>query len=93
MPVPGGRSRTDKLGEILKNLSADVLLSHTENYKNGFTIESAHAAILTWHQAAIDAAVKEAKDKRVAANKSICGCPMCEFHTSAYQLNQPQEKK
>lgn len=28
------------------------------------------------------------KDQRIKDNKSFCGCPMCEHHTSAYELNK-----
>lgn len=31
------------------------------------------------------------KENRIRKNRSICGCPMCEFHTSAYELGDDNE--
>ena len=35
----------------------------------------------------------EAREKRMHDNESICGCPMCDFHTKAYGLTTPKQPK
>lgn len=43
-------------------------------------------------QALIASKVLEAEKERVEKNKSFCGCPMCEYHTSAFALQAQKER-
>ena len=51
--------------------------------------------LLATFQAAIQQADEANREKRMHQHQSICGCPMCEFHTSAYRLpaHQPKPKE
>lgn len=88
------------LPKLLFNFSRKTHLIKVENRIGRLTDNEAIAKYqeqYTAAQAAIQAhllaAEQVAKQERITKNRSFCGCPMCTFHSEAYELEQRQQSQ
>lgn len=89
-PVDGELSR--EITNILKEFAKTVeILVRNPEISSGEVID-AETALEQLFAAHLQAAVEEAKQELVYTNKSFCGCPMCEHHSTAYKLTQSNHK-
>lgn len=64
----------------------DEILDEYENGQNPhqseeYRLDKAKQAIIQW----ADTRAKAQQAQRIKDNKSFCGCPMCTFHSEAYE--------
>ncbi len=86
--TPLGKDKQDELELELET----ILFKFLEDTNNGIILPDEQDAVVAAKQALdqyitdrIKEAIKSEKDKRIAQNKSLCGCPMCLHHTDPYE--------